>query len=58
MHRDLQTLLDDLLEIESGLTGWEVSFIENLDADWRDRELTEKQHATLNEIARKCGLIE
>lgn len=35
-------LLDDLLDTESGLTGWEMDFIEPLDKQ-RDQTWTEKQ---------------
>jgi len=42
--------LDDLLDVESGLTDWELKFIEDLDSRWRDRELSDKQAATLEKI--------
>lgn len=42
--------LDSLLELESGLTGWELDFVENMDSNWRQRELSEKQAETLERI--------
>lgn len=52
MQRDWEQLLDDLLDLESGLTEWELGFIESLDK-WRGRDLSEKQEATLQRIADK-----
>lgn len=42
--------LDDLLDVEAGLSGWELDFIENLDTQYRDRDLSEKQADTLRQI--------
>lgn len=51
-----QSLLDDLLALDSGLTAWEVEFIDNLDKNWRGRDLTEKQEQVLHRIAKKADL--
>ena len=49
---DEEQLLDDLIDLESGLSPWEIDFVENLDRHWRDRDLTEKQSDTLRDIGR------
>lgn len=56
MTHDEQKLVDDLLLIESGLTGWEMDFLDNLDNGFRERALSERQRDRLNDIAEKCGL--
>lgn len=38
-----EKMLDDLLEVEAGLTGWEMDFLESLDRTCREHNLTEKQ---------------
>lgn len=38
-HNEL-TLLDDLLNVEDGLSRWDIEFIDGLDQAWRDSELT------------------
>lgn len=43
-----RSLLDELLAMESGLTGWEVDFIDDL-SRW-DGAFTEKQAETLEKI--------
>lgn len=48
-------LIDDLLLIESGLTWWEVDFIEILDQQ-RSYKLTPRQSDKLHAIARKVDL--
>ena len=42
MTRDELNMLDELLETDSGLTAWEMDFVESLDAH-RQRALSEKQ---------------
>lgn len=42
--------LDDLLDVESGLTDWEIGFIENLDENWRESDLTSRQAAIFNKL--------
>ena len=36
-------MLDELLELEEGLSAWEMDFIDSLDRSRRTKELTEKQ---------------
>ena len=55
MTPDEENLLDDLPSQDSGLTAWEMDFIESLDAR-RKRPLTPKQRNRLNEIAEKLDL--
>ena len=45
-----QAMLDDALKAESGLSGWEIDFLENLNEVFRKRELSVKQHDKLQEI--------
>lgn len=52
MTKDQESTLNDLLAAESGLTGWEMDFIDSLDL-LRDRNLTEKQAEKLAAIAQK-----
>lgn len=42
--------LEDLLDLDEGLSGKELDFICNLDESWRDRELSEKQSDWLSSI--------
>jgi hypothetical protein len=58
MITDHVSVVEELLELEAGLTAWEIEFLDNLDENWRDRELTESQSRALEGIARKMGLIE
>ena len=51
MTDDQEKMLNDLLAKESGLSGWEVDFLDNLNNNWRDRDLSEKQADVLEKIA-------
>lgn len=42
-------VLDELLALEGGLTGWELDFIESLDGQ-RERPFTEKQIGVLEKL--------
>jgi len=42
--------LDDCLKCESGLSTWDIEFIESLDKGFRKRELSIKQITQLNRI--------
>lgn len=42
--------LDSLLDCENGLTPWELDFIESLDENFRERNLSEKQADRLEAI--------
>jgi len=44
-----EDMLDDLLEVESGLSKWELDFIESLD-DRRGDDLTDRQQDKLEEL--------
>ena len=46
-------LLDELLELESGLSGKEMDFLEGLDRKWRERELTDKQSEWLEALGER-----
>lgn len=50
MTGEEERILDDLLEIDSGLYDNEIDFIESLDREWREKDLTEKQHTWLEKI--------
>ena len=54
MTEDEEYMLDELLDIEQGLTQWELDFIDNLDNKWRRLDLTQKQTATLRKIYEKA----
>lgn len=56
MTHDEQCLIDDILATDSGLTGWEMDFVEELDRSCRECSLSEKQRDKLNQIAEKLGL--
>lgn len=49
MTRNELLLLNDLLDLEDGLTEWEVEFLEDLAKD-EDRTLTPRQKAKLEQI--------
>lgn len=53
MTRDEEKMLDECLDTETGLTDWEIGFIEALDRDWRGRPLSEKQHDALERTVNK-----
>lgn len=44
--------LDALLDLEEGLTDWEVDFIESL-SKRKDRDLTDRQHGCLRQLYEK-----
>ncbi|MFH1417296.1 MAG: hypothetical protein ABII12_03305 [Planctomycetota bacterium] len=43
MTQQQEDMLDEILATESGMTGREMDFIEDMDARWRTRALSEKQ---------------
>ena len=55
MNTEQQELLDDLLNVDSGLSAREIEFIEDLDKNWRDRDLTNKQWEWMEKIAQRVG---
>ena len=57
MTGDEQSLLDDLLAVDSGLTGWEMDFVESLDRQCRDMTLSPARKQKMDEIAEKVGLL-
>ena len=48
-----EKMLGDLFELEKGLTGWEMDFLDDLNDIWLDLDLSEKQHDCLEKIARR-----
>jgi hypothetical protein len=50
-QKEAREHLADVLELDEGLTQWEVDFIENL-SNW-EGDLTPKQIATINKIWEK-----
>lgn len=54
-HNEL-TLLDDLLNVEDGLSRWDIEFIDGLDQAWRDSELTGPRRTCLHRMAARVGL--
>lgn len=52
MTKDQESVLDDLLEVESGLSGAAMDFIESLDGK-RDQELSEKQWDWLEDLGER-----
>lgn len=56
MKQDELNLLNELLEVDEGLTGWEIEFIEDLNRRRRFRSLSRRQKEALNRIAEKVGL--
>ena len=48
-------MLDEVLEVEEGLSGREIDFLDSLDNGWRGRDLTEKQAEWLNKIWERTG---
>lgn len=49
MNDDNLAKLDELLDVDEGLTAWEVEFIESLNQQ-RGRDWTERQLSTLERI--------
>lgn len=49
MNQDQLEMLDALLNLEDGLTPWELNFVEQL-SHRRDRELSDYQSVKLREI--------
>jgi len=48
---EASSMLDELLDLEEGLSDWEVSFIESLDRQRRaKRVFTERQRAKIAEL--------
>lgn len=52
------SLVEALLDVDSGLTEWELDFVDNLGRQVIDqqRELSEKQRAKAEEIRDRLGL--
>ena len=49
-------MLDEILASDSGMTGRDMDYTEDLDANWRTRNLSEKQSEWLASIwAKVCG---
>jgi hypothetical protein len=53
MTDEERDMLEECLEADSGLTGWEIDFIEDMSNRDSDYELTEKQHDKLRDIWEK-----
>lgn len=53
MEKDELALLDELLEVESGLQCNEIDFIKSLDETWRDKPISFSQAAWLEAIAER-----
>ncbi len=53
MTSEQEKLLDELLEKDSGLTGWEMDFIDDMDQKFRERPLSEKQADALLRVWEK-----
>jgi hypothetical protein len=53
MTGDQQEIVKDLLDLEEGLTAWEIEFLDNLYAAYFDRDLSERQEEILDRIAKK-----
>lgn len=49
MTPEEKSILDDLLEVEVGMSGREIDFIKSMD-EHRDREITERQHDWLLDL--------
>lgn len=50
MTKDQENMLDECLNAEAGLSPWEIDFIDNLDQNFRERPLSEKQVEVLLRI--------
>jgi hypothetical protein len=58
-EQDELDMLDELLDLESGLTAWEMDFLESLDRQ-RERKWSDPQRDKLSQIAErldKGGLL-
>lgn len=51
MNEEEEQMLDEALEAESGLTLWEIDFVDSLDKLYRKKELSFKQIEILQRIA-------
>jgi hypothetical protein len=51
--KDQEDMLDECLNAEGGLSAWELDFIDNLDQNFRDRELSDAQADKLEDINAK-----
>ena len=47
------SILDELLELDSGLSAWEMDFLESLDRQRGKDKFSEKQSETLLEICKR-----
>lgn len=53
MTEQQERLLDDLLATDSGLSGREIDFLDDLDQRWRNRDLSEPQNDWLQRIGER-----
>ena len=51
-EQEWERTLDELLDADTGLSTWEIGFIEDMDK-LRGRELTERQQSCLDRIAER-----
>jgi len=57
MSPGLEKLLDEILELDAGLSGSEMDFLDNLDQNYRDRDLTDRQVVWIEQIAHRMELL-
>jgi len=50
MTENQEQMLDECLEADHGLTPKEIDYLEDLDNNWRDRDLSQKQADWLERI--------
>lgn len=53
MTKDEKNVVSDLLELEEGLSDWEIDFLDNLYNNFADRELSPKQRDVLCSLSEK-----
>lgn len=53
VNEEEEKMLDEALAAESGLSGWELDFLDNINKVFRKKELSERQHDKLQEIVDK-----
>jgi hypothetical protein len=50
MTNNEQSMLDEVLEAERGLSPRDIDFIDNLDQHWRDKDLSTAQRQWLEDL--------
>ena len=53
MTKEQQELVNDLLNLEDGLSSWEIDFLDSLNTNFKNQELSDKQQQVLDRLSKR-----